>query len=439
MDHFNATVFNGSMVATRRGFQVSKQRHQGTAFVNSSVQENKQQTSTMKPAYSLPIRNTQLTFITNGEDEKKLAPPRRRTRRSKSPTEKPSSAGVIKAKRLNRISNSRRQSSCSSSSTSSEDRQTRETHDRFSSEPSTSHSPRLLPPWTCYSLYPDVPDETRRFLFTCLAFAPGEGYSDDLWSLESGADSPGKDLSNVRDSTSLHCAITLGALFDEIRFGGYDSPELESLTSQLSFIVNRRLNGKSEDESDRNITIHAVATLAIVAGYLGKHDHWFVHMSGLLRLIDMAGGQNALDVRTINTIRKADFIGAISAATEPCVRFMRRQPPLRCSLPVTNAAEAALRPTLIWICLAADLLATLKHMPSSAGRMDGFGRAAAPTCRELLRYVLGPQVLTNPDLVSDADLEVCRLLDLGCLTGQKWDDRQAIKNMLGVYTSHAWL
>ncbi|KAI1631474.1 hypothetical protein F4809DRAFT_165704 [Biscogniauxia mediterranea] len=606
MDHFNATVFNGYMVATRRGFQVSKQRHQGTAFVNSSVQEIKQQTSTHQPAYSLPTRNTQLTFITNGEDEKKLAPPRRRTRRSKSPSDKPTSAGVVKAKRLSRISASRRQSSCSLSSTSSEDRQTKETPEYCSSDPSTLHSPRLLPAWTCYNLQPDVPVATKRILFVCLAFAPGEGYADDGLSLESSVGSLKEDLSSIRDPTSRHCALTLGTLFDTMtsRRNG-DSPDLESLTSQLSFIVNRRLNDKSEDESERNITIHAVATLAVVAGYLGRHDHWYVHMSGLLRLIDMAGGQNVLDARTINTIRKADFVGAVFAATKPCVPFMRRRAPLRCPLPVlwqdyitrnltrhlsacgldldiisaiTDAAifgkfasgslggtgtlnlegdaamehyyslgyrllsqpeplrrldhatppntspdfvanvsplgakahtwdmgpnpcskaiesamrilallyireptfdipcgndamlnlleenlriildicraqspadllidplllqdpMQALRPTLIWMCLAADLIATLKNTPPPAGRMDSFGQAAL-ICQGLLRHVLGPQVSANLDLVSDADLEVCRLLDLGCLTGHKWDDRQAIKNVLGIYRPHAWL
>ncbi|KAI0598265.1 hypothetical protein F4775DRAFT_592528 [Biscogniauxia sp. FL1348] len=606
MDHFNATVFNGSMVATRRGFQVSKQRYQGTAFVNSSVQETEKHTSTRKPAYSLPIRNTQLTFITNGEDEKKLVPPRRRTRRSKSPSDKPTNAGVAKAKRLNHISTSRRQSSCSLSSTSSEDRQTREIIEYCSPEPSTFHSPRLLPAWAGYSLQPDVPDAIKRRLFMYLAFAPGEGYSDDGSSLESGMGPPKEDLSGIRHPTSLHCAITLGALFDTMTSGRHgDSPDLESLTSQLSFIVNRRLNDKSEDESERNITIHAVATLAIVAGYLGRHDHWYVHMSGLVRLIDMAGGQNALDARTINTIRKADFVGAVSAATRPCIPFMRRRAPLRCPLPamcqdhisrgltrhlsacglghdvisaITDAAifnksassspdgkgtlntegEAAmehyyslgyrllsqpeplqrldhatspnptpnfvpnvsplgtkartwdmgpdpcskaiesamrilallsiraptfdlpcgsdalfrlleenlrnildvwraespadllidplllrdpmdaLRPTLIWICLAADLMAALKNIPPLAGRVDSFGRAA-PICQDLLRHVLGPQGSENPDLVSDADLEVGRLLDLGCLTGHKWDDRQAIKNVLGMYIPHAWL
>ncbi|KAF4824844.1 hypothetical protein CGCSCA5_v000971 [Colletotrichum siamense] len=37
MDHFNATVHNGNLVSTRRGLQVSKSKHQGTQFINTSA------------------------------------------------------------------------------------------------------------------------------------------------------------------------------------------------------------------------------------------------------------------------------------------------------------------------------------------------------------------------------------------------------------------
>ncbi|KAI0004663.1 hypothetical protein F4779DRAFT_70344 [Xylariaceae sp. FL0662B] len=596
MDHFNATVFNGSMIATRRGFQVTKHKHRGTAFVNSSAYDSKKHKQSPKPAHSLPIRNTQFTFITNGEDEAKLAVPKRRTGRSKSPSEKVSGSGIKTSKKLMEDSPRSRQSSYSSS-LSSEDRSKGEPYDGFKLEnDDTNESLRSLPAWASYKLPEELPESYRRLLFMCLAFAPDNDcqFDQDRMLDNDLLDGPEKYVWLVQDPTSLHCAITLGALFDALKSGKRDTPSLLSLSSQLSFIINRRLNEKTQSERVRNITIHAVATLAILAGYLAKHDHWHVHMSGLLRLIDLAGGQHKLDVQTVTTIRKADFVGAVSAATKPCIPFIRRQVPLSCpdsvvnqgliardlgrhllacglqrsvvdtitgvagfnacvSLPLglkgtfrfdpevamehyyflgykllmdpeplrqfdevvsptttqnlamaipsnsartmrgptdgcaksiesamriltlmyireptfnlpcretilselleeclrdilntrrtTSSSEslidplllqdsnASQRPTLIWICLATDLLSTAKTV-SPGDSSDLIDRPS--TYQELLQSILGPEASANLDLVSEDDLEVCRLLDLRCLGGQGWDARKAMKHILGV-------
>ncbi|KAI1074032.1 hypothetical protein F5B20DRAFT_574363 [Whalleya microplaca] len=595
MDHFNATVFNGSMVATRRGFQVTKHRHRGTAFVNSSAGDIEQHKSTPKPAYSLPIRNTQFKFITNGEGATKLSVPKRRVRRSRSPSEKIPGSGIKTSKKLAHDSPRSRQSSYSSS-ISSEECPRKEPCDRVKVEHSTDESLQSLPAWASYKLPEELPESYRRLLFMCLAFAPNNDYQfDEGGSLEyNPLDVPERYVWLVQDPTSLHCAVTLGALFDALRSGKRDTPSLLSLSSQLSSIINRRLNQKTQNGRVRDITIHAVATLAILAGYLAKHDHWHVHMSGLLRLIDLAGGQHKLDVQTVTTIRKADFVGAISAATKPCIPFIRRQVPLSCPNSVVNqdqhardlgrhlsacglsisvidtitgvagfnscislplelkgtfrfdpevamehyyylgyklltvpeplrqfdevvsptttrnlaidipsnparalrgptddcakSIESAMRiltlmyireptfdlpcgetilfklldehlrnilntrrtpssleslidplllqdsyarqrPILIWICLAGDLFSTLKVLSHGDNSHQTSG---SNIYQELLENALGPVASTHLDLVSEDDLEVCRLLDLRCLGGQNWNARQAMRHILGL-------
>ncbi|CAJ2512969.1 Uu.00g010880.m01.CDS01 [Anthostomella pinea] len=347
MDHFNATVFNGSMVATRKGFQVTKQKHKGTAFVNSSVQNAEQQKP--KQLCSLPFRNTQLTFITNGANDGKLAPPRRRTGRSKSPSDKPLGSGVTKAKRLFKTSSSRRSSSSASSTASVSSEERLIDSGRGTPELLTAPcvQPLSLPAWASYRLPESLPSSKKRLLFMCLAFAPSDEFSydearlleQDPWKL------PEMHVWSVQDPTSLHCAITLGALFDGMSAGKRDTPDLLSLSSQLSSIINRRLNDNTQTGLSRDVTIHAVATMAILAGYGGQHDHWHVHMNGLLRLIDLVGGQHNMNPRTIHTIRTADLVGAISAATKPCVPFIRRQIPLQSPSPLIDDERIVTRLT----------------------------------------------------------------------------------------------
>lgn len=60
-----------------------------------------------------------------------------------------------------------------------------------------------------------------RFLFMCLAFDPGRTYhcDKDKNSIHNTAKTPEKYLRVVQDPTTLHVALTLGALSDTVKSG----------------------------------------------------------------------------------------------------------------------------------------------------------------------------------------------------------------------------
>ncbi|KAH8676189.1 hypothetical protein BX600DRAFT_454473 [Xylariales sp. PMI_506] len=90
--------------------------------------------------------------------------------------------------------------------------------------------------------------------------------------------------------------------------------------------------------------------------------------------------------------------------------------------------RAAQRATLIWICIAGDLFSAWKL----AGAQDPQGSGAQPSIyRDLLRDVLGPELSSNPDLVTDEDLELCHHLNFQYIKNDYWNERDALRDMLG--------
>lgn len=91
-----------------------------------------------------------------------------------------------------------------------------------------------------------------------------------------------------------------------------------------------------------------------------------------------------------------------------------------------HESERLQRSTLIWICLAGDHFSNAKlyNEDSEASRQ--------PTSYiELLRCVVTTKQVADASLVSDDDLLLSRCLDLRYLKGELWDERHAIRNMLG--------
>ncbi|KAH7039719.1 uncharacterized protein B0I36DRAFT_1514 [Microdochium trichocladiopsis] len=341
MDHFNATVFDGHMVATRRGFQVTKQKHHGLAFVNTSAQHTPAPSKQSKKAapVSLPLPKAPLIFITNEEDEKKHTARLRKERNSRPKSQAPACTSSTRSstpKRRSQCSRLHSPSSVSSASSrlssrgsfSSADDASDTSTDR-SSNPDTEHYPAPLPAWAKYKQPQTLHGSYRKLLFMCHAFPPN--HSNPLASIDGASPSlsPENFICAAQDPTAIHCGITLGTLYDAVCSGNRSSPYLDTLTLQLCSIINRRLNKGEQASESRSKTVHAVATLAILASYARKWDHWDVHMKGLLHLLNLGGAQHELDMHTISTIRKADFCGAVAAATSPYIPFIRRHVPLR--------------------------------------------------------------------------------------------------------------
>ncbi|KAK8880132.1 hypothetical protein PGQ11_001426 [Apiospora arundinis] len=329
MDHFNSTVFNGTVVSTRRGFTVTKQKHKGLSFVNASVQdaETRARPQPTKAVNSLPPAAT-ITFVTNqGEGKKGTTAGQLRTTATTNKGARNSPKSDISRRRPKALTRRRSCSSSTSASTHSSvasDIALSDTSNGLETHHERSILPKPLPAWASYRLPKSSLELARKLTFMAYALGPSKSYVLDEFRLAGeGSLKIPEELWLEKDPTSIQCATTLGVLYDTLVSGRHEADNLSSLTSKIFSIINRRLNLAEQNKSTNDVTIHGVSVLAIIAGYQGKYDHWQVHMKGLVRLLELVGGQDKLDMRTINTIRKADFTGAISSATKPCIPFVR--------------------------------------------------------------------------------------------------------------------
>ncbi|KAK8131267.1 hypothetical protein PG984_007705 [Apiospora sp. TS-2023a] len=309
MDHFNSTVFNGTVVSTRRGFTVTKQKHKGLSFVNASVQDTETRPKPQaRKAFSVLPSVATVTFVTNqGEGKKGKTGQLRTTGTNRGVRNSPKSD----ISRRHPKAQARRRS-CSSSTSAS-------THSSAASDIILSHAPnglendkernplsKPLPAWASYKRPRSAFDFARRLNFMAYALAPSQSSALDecqLACLEGSLKLP-EELWLEKDPTSIHCATTLGALYDTLASGGQETKGLSKLTSQLWSVIKRKLNAAEQNKTTNSVTIHGVCALAIIAGYQGEYDQWQIHMKGIMRLLELVGDQNKLDLKTVNTIRK---------------------------------------------------------------------------------------------------------------------------------------
>lgn len=90
----------------------------------------------------------------------------------------------------------------------------------------------------------------------------------------------------------------------------------------------------------------------------------------------------------------------------------------------------AMRPVLIWICLAADHMARIHSLTGC--RLEGQVPEWFLVHRQLLAEVVGASP-HDVNLVTQGDLEMCRLFDFGTLLGQPWDECAKMKQILAVH------
>ncbi|KAK8070131.1 hypothetical protein PG994_006747 [Apiospora phragmitis] len=272
MDHFNSTVFNGTVVSTRRGFTVTKQKHKGLSFVNSSIQDAETRTrpQTTNNVNVLPPAAT-ITFVTSQGEGKKGTAGQLRTKAANKGVRSSPKSDISKKRPRTQA----RRRSCSSSTSTS-------TRSSVASDIALSDTPggletgkgrnplsRPLPAWASYKRPQSPLDFVRRLTFMAYALAPCKSYALDEFRLSGeGSLNVPEELWLEKDPTSIHCATTLGVLYDTLASGKQEAERLSSLTSQLFSVINRRLNAAEQNKTANNVTIHGVSALAIIAGFL---------------------------------------------------------------------------------------------------------------------------------------------------------------------------
>ncbi|KAH8657946.1 hypothetical protein BX600DRAFT_514483 [Xylariales sp. PMI_506] len=100
-------------------------------------------------------------------------------------------------------------------------------------------------------------------------------------------------------------------------------------------IVNRRIVASEDAVSGGIATIVAIAGIAMLEKGAGNHDHWYIHMQGLKKLVDLHGGLESLQCEPIvlNKIYRTDLYGSLDITYAPFFADQRnlltKLPPLK--------------------------------------------------------------------------------------------------------------
>ncbi|KAF9875530.1 hypothetical protein CkaCkLH20_06911 [Colletotrichum karsti] len=233
MDHFNSTVLNGNLVSTRRGLQVSKTKHQGIQFINTSAASDD----------------------TSSQDEPgnpdNTRPPGQRFKFSNKPKEP-------------RRSVSRRSKGSQSSQDDEKHRERKGRATKRTQEPvfvwespkqdsarddvfqvprfdEVSRIPRSPNSWLCPWMG-NLSENEKRLVHLYLKFAPTKMYPFEQ-ILEYNPVRSSSFIERIKSSeTSLSCIIMTACYAEIFLHGEWTSPELLYHVSKVCSLVNDRLS-----------------------------------------------------------------------------------------------------------------------------------------------------------------------------------------------------
>ncbi|KAK3996004.1 hypothetical protein QBC44DRAFT_5205 [Cladorrhinum sp. PSN332] len=343
MDHFNSTIKDGKLVNTRRGLQVSRQKFNGISFVNTSAQDptpsGSDSFTTSADTSRPPLRQvkfvergsetarqggTEISFISDSGQGKK---PRRRAANNPrgEQQQQQQQQRLPTSPTPGCASSSSRRSSRSSSLTPSS---AGEQHGLGSPSNFSAIDPRIIASqpsssWatqetTALSLsedewrlfhhyYPQIPHQAHPYE-DILVYNPIRG--DDFYSMVTS------------DVAALHCVLMCGTIADAVVSSETDPKGFAYHISKICAILNRKLDQKNRAADA--ITLHCIASLARMGCYVGRLDHWHMHMRGLQKVLDVNGGLGGLPPWLLEEIHTADLKGAAALATTPYLPFQRR-------------------------------------------------------------------------------------------------------------------
>ncbi|KAI8652516.1 hypothetical protein NCS57_01315800 [Fusarium keratoplasticum] len=301
---------NGAVTKTRRGLRVTREKHQGTSFVNATtvarVTGNSHLPSTkikfvlekpQKPRQApRPVTEADLSRVQGGEN-RRIAPRTSSRNQDKDVSEKPYSTIPYQSV-ASRVS----KESLSFPLTKAW-RQLNEAGACYI--PSPSGIP--LPDWVLHGLPAEIPDEGRKcfhaYLFSCpIRHYPFEQLQVVSWQPLSMDQSRFERL--MLEPLMLNCTLTMGALFLLLKSGTRESAGFSMHSAKLCALVNKLLGDEKQTIGKTVVVIQSIASLAILATFLGLYDHWLAHLNGLKLLVQAAGGLQVLPLPVQILVKK---------------------------------------------------------------------------------------------------------------------------------------
>jgi hypothetical protein len=364
MDHFNITVNrNGTLTSTRRGLQISKQKHNGVSFVNSFasapdpevklVSRPKRASKTTEAT----VEPKQFTFV----DREKAA-----FTRSTDSTARSKTSGKPKGKKIRECAlpiSRKTEQNRSHAALTTESLGTSmpaKTSGPSSTSPHREHidpaaetfhqtrrndmlrilgvlnqkynpagtslaiPPAAFPTWTSHHLPSYMPDAHRQLFHSYFGLIPRKQYPFEALLTYNPAGSREFYYQVVPNITAVHCVLMCGAMFASVNKGEQYSDELAWHVAKVCSLLNATLQESPNEVSQ--MTLECIATLAFmgvsgrflaqvivvhersadikVQQYIGRLDHWRVHMKGLKKMIEMVGGEGKLRPTLRDKIRK---------------------------------------------------------------------------------------------------------------------------------------
>lgn len=357
MDHFNVTVAqNGKLISTRRGLQVSKQKFNGTSFVNSYPQASNCSSSADPDSSQLLQRK--FKFVTKQKEPKK--PSVRNKAKDVDNKDSEEETRNDQAKKPARRRNTTRSDDNISVTSASQ----RPSPEQDGLQPSFSVTAQdfydiadigkptpWIPIWATHDLPSYMTEENRKMFHNYFSVVPRKMYPfEDVLDYNPSRSYDFYYLV-INDLAALHCVLMCGTMFESIAKGEMSSKDLSYHISKVCSIINRQLDNSPKRVG--SITLECITTLALMGNYIGRYDHWHVHMKGLQKMIEMNGGLEGVRPALLSKIRKTDIKGAATLGSSPYFPFSRLYKNASDTLPeatrqqIVNDVTAVLSPSNI--------------------------------------------------------------------------------------------
>ncbi|KAM7220359.1 hypothetical protein V8F06_004325 [Rhypophila decipiens] len=347
MDHFNSTIRDGELVSTRRGLQVSRQKFNGISFVNAYPQSSGSTSAsgsgpTISPDQPRPSQQRQFKFV-EAENSSGANTSRSQRQDSNSPTVSGLSTETCHTKKTRKRLSPRdqpsttspapssRRSSHASSNTSSVGeglKNATSATERVASQPAgaswwPSHEPPMKMSKDNWSLF-------HRYFATL----PSKIYPfEDILAYNPATGSEFYEM-HANDEVAVQIVLMCGSIATAIVDEEINPKGLAYYISIICAMLNRKLN---QNKAVDHVTLLCIAALAASACYVGRLDHWHMHMRGLQKALDVNGGLSGLPAWLLNKIHLTDLEGSTALACGPYLEYTMT------SEPVSNILAPTLR------------------------------------------------------------------------------------------------
>ncbi|KAK3333526.1 hypothetical protein B0T19DRAFT_128344 [Cercophora scortea] len=360
MDHFNSTVKDGELVNTRRGLQVSRQKFNGLSFVNTYPQDPTPDSSADVESGSSSVASAdpskppqrQFKFV-----EKNASSRSSRSKAQSQDTEAWGNSvlpGSSHGRRPRRSNPHQHRSATTTTTTTTSPSASRtsphpsSSRDTQISAPSRGHAiqagsrsedPGGGPPgWPATDLSFGISEENWRLFHQYFAYLPIKLYPYEDVLTYNPARSHDFYAMVVQDVAAVYNVLMCGSITTSVLTSETNPESLDYYISMACAILNRKLDqNKAVDQA----ALLCIAGLALMGCYVGRLDHWNMHMKGLQNALGVYGGLEGLSPFLRAELHKADLKGAIALAASPYLPFIQKHEPISSILPPDVRAHTA--------------------------------------------------------------------------------------------------